>query len=63
MFGIFGALAFARGALGINNMLAYNVAARTQEIGMRIALGARTADSLSLIGRVAFRGREARRFS
>ena len=51
MFGVFGALAFVLCALGTYSMFAYNVAQRTQEMGVRIALGARTSDILSLIGR------------
>jgi len=51
MFGIFGALAFVLTALGTYSMFTYNVAQRTQEMGVRIALGARTLDILSLIGR------------
>jgi predicted permease len=51
MFGVFGALAFILAALGTYSMFAYNVAQRQQEMGVRIALGARTVDILSLIGR------------
>jgi predicted permease len=51
MFGVFGALAFVLAAIGTYSMFAYNVAQRTQEMGVRIALGARTFDILSLIGR------------
>jgi predicted permease len=51
MFGVFGVLAFVLAALGTYSVIAYNVARRHQEMGVRIALGARTVDILSLIGR------------
>ncbi len=51
MFGLFGAVAFVLAAFGTYSMLAYKFAQRQQEISLRIALGARPADILTLIGR------------
>ncbi len=51
MFGMFGVLALLLGALGTYSVIAYSVAQRAQEMGIRIALGARTSDILALIGR------------
>jgi predicted permease len=51
--GFFGVLALALATIGLYGILSYAVASRTNEIGIRIALGARVREIVSLIVREA----------
>ena len=49
MFVAFGGLALVLAAIGLYSLIAYDVAQRTQELGVRIALGASMSDVMKLV--------------
>jgi ABC-type antimicrobial peptide transport system permease subunit len=53
IFGIFAWLALALAAVGLHSVVSYTVAQRTNEFGIRMALGARREDLLQIVFRSA----------
>jgi putative ABC transport system permease protein len=49
LFGIFSILALALSAVGLYSVVSYGVATRTNEFGIRMALGARTRDVVRMV--------------
>lgn len=55
LFGVFAVFAASLAGLGIYSLIAFGVAQRTREIGLRVAMGARSADVARMVIRQALR--------
>ena len=51
LFGVFSAMALALALVGIFSLVAYSVAQRTHEMGVRVALGAQVVDVVRMVVR------------